>query len=50
MFGKSLFTQILILAITPFLFTSVSIPCEFAMLPHVFNLLFPQEEEVYSSS
>ena len=28
-------------------FTSVSIPCEFVMLPDVYILLSPQEEEVH---
>ena len=45
----SLSTQILILAIAPLSFISVSILCEFAMLPDVYILLSPQEEEVHSS-
>ena len=49
-FNVSLSTQILILAILPLLFISVSIFCEFAMLPDVYILLSPQEEEVHSSS
>ena len=43
-------TQILILAMVPFSFISVSIPCEFAMLADVYILLSPQEEDVHSSS
>ena len=43
-------TQILILAIVPFSFISVSILCEFAMLADVYILLSPQEEDVHSSS
>ena len=43
-------TQIFISAIAPHLFISVSILCEFAMLPEMYLLLFPQEEEVHSSS
>ena len=31
-------------------FVSVSILCKFAMLPDVYILLSPQEEEVHSSS
>ena len=31
-------------------FTSVSIPCEFAILPDVYILLSPQEEEGHSFS
>ena len=42
--------QILILAIAPLSFISVSILCEFAMLPDVYILLSPQKEELYSSS
>ena len=42
--------QILILAIAPLSFISVSILCEFAMLPDVYILLSPKEEEVDSSS
>ena len=34
----------------PILFISVSILCEFYMLPNVDILLSPQEEKVYSSS
>ena len=43
-------TQILILAMVPFSFISVSILCEFAMLADVYILLSPQEEDVHSSS
>ena len=43
----SLSTQILILTIAPLLFISVSILCEFPMLPDVHILLSPQEEEVH---
>ena len=51
MFGSISFSaQILILSITPLLFISDSILCEFAMLPDVYILLSPQEEEVHSSS
>ena len=50
MFDRILSTQILILALAPLVFISVSILCEFAMLPDVYILLFPQEEEVHSSS
>ena len=48
-FNVSLSTQILILAIVPLLFISVSIFCEFAMLPDVYILLSPQEEKVHFS-
>ena len=41
-------TKILTLAIAPFLFISVGVICEFAMVPHVYILLSPQEEEVYT--
>ena len=45
MFGSISFSaQILILSITPLLFISDSILCEFAMLPDVYILLSPQEE------
>ena len=43
----SLSTQILILIIAPLSFISVSILCEYAMLPDVYILLSPQEEEVH---
>ena len=43
-------TQILIFAIAPISFISFSILCEFAMLPDVYTLLSPQEEEMHSSS
>ena len=46
----SLFTEILILAIAPLSLISVSILCELAMLPDVYILLSPLEEEVHSSS
>ena len=42
--------QILILVIKPLWFISVSILCEFPMLPDVYILLSPQEEKVHSSS
>ena len=38
------FTIILTLAIVPFLFILVGVLCEFAMVPGVYILLFPQEE------
>ena len=46
----SLSTEILILGIAPLSLISVSILCELAMRPDVYILLFPQEEEVHSSS
>ena len=46
----SLSTEILILAIAPLSFISVSILCELAKLPDVYILLSPQEEEVHPSS
>ena len=50
MFGSISFSaQIFILSITPLLFISDSILCEFAMLPDVYILLSPPEEEVHSS-
>ena len=46
MFGSISFSaQILILSITPLLFISDSILCEFAMLPDVYILLSPQETD-----
>ena len=39
------FTKILTLAIAPFLFILVDILCEFAIVPVVYILLSPQEEE-----
>ena len=39
-------TKILTLAIAPFLFVFVGVNCEFAILPGVYILLSPQEEEV----
>ena len=46
------FTKVYTLATTPFLFILVGIlsVCEFAMVPGVYILLFPQEEQVHSSS
>ena len=41
------FTKSLALAITPFLFALVGIICESAIVPGVYNLLSPQEEEVH---
>ena len=46
----SLSTQILILVIMPLSLSSVNILCELAMLPDMYILLFPQEEEVHCSS
>ena len=46
----SLSTENLILAIAPLSFISVAILCEFAILPDVYILLSPQEEEAHSSS
>ena len=43
-------TKILTLAIAPFLFILVDVPCKFAMLPGVYILLSPREEEVHYSS
>ena len=43
-------TKILTLAIAPFLFIFVGIICEFAMVPGVYILLSPAEEEVHYSS
>ena len=42
-------TKILTLAITPFLFLLVGVLCEFAMVPGVYILSSPQEEEVHYS-
>ena len=42
--------KILTLAIAPFLFIFVGVICEFAMVPGVYILLSPQEEEVHYSS
>ena len=42
-------TKILTVEIAPFLFVSSAIPCEFAMVPYVYILLSPQEEEVHWS-
>ena len=39
-------TKIFTLTITPFLFLFVGLICEFAMVPGVYILLSPQEEEV----
>ena len=36
------------LAIVPLLFVSDGVLCEFAMVPDMYILLFPQEEEVHS--
>ena len=44
----SLSTQILNLTVGPLSFISSSILCQFAMLPNVYILLSPQEEEVHS--
>ena len=41
------FTKILTLAIAPFLFILVGVVCEFAIVPGVYNLLSPQEEQVH---
>ena len=46
----SLSTEILILAIVLLSVISVSILCELAMLPDVYIVLSPQEEEMHSSS
>ena len=45
-------TKILTLATAPFLFILVGVlcVCEFAIVPGVYILLCPQEEEVHSSS
>ena len=43
-------TKILTSAIAPFFFISVGNLCEFFVVPDVYILLFPQEEEVHSSS
>ena len=40
-------TKILTFAIAPFLFIFVGMICEFAMVPEVYILLSPQEEEVH---
>ena len=42
-------TKIPILAIAQFSFIFVGIICEFAMVPGVYILLYPQKEEVYYS-
>ena len=41
-------TKILTLAIATFLFISVGVLCRFAMVPVLYILLSPQEEEVHS--
>ena len=41
-------TKILTLAKAPCLVISVSVTCEFAIVPEVFILLLPDEEEVES--
>ena len=41
------FTKILTLEIAPFLFILVGVVCEFAIVPGVYILLSPQEEEVH---
>ena len=41
------FAKILTLAIAPFLFILVGVVCEFAIVPGVYILLSPQEEEVH---
>ena len=41
------FTKILTLATAPFLFILVGVICEFAIVPGVYILLSPQEEEVH---
>ena len=41
------FTKILTLAIAPSLFILVGVVCEFAIVPGVYILLSPQEEEVH---
>ena len=46
----SLSTQILTSAIAPLSFISGSILCEFTMLPEGYTFLFPQVEEMQSSS
>ena len=45
-------TKIITLTAAPFLFLLVGAmsACDFAMVPGVYILLFPQEEEVHSSS
>ena len=45
-------TKILTLTTAPFLFTLVGVPSvrEFAMVPEVYILLRPKEEEVHSPS
>ena len=42
-------TKILTLAIAPFLFIFVGVIFEFAMVPGVYILLFPHEEEIHYS-
>ena len=42
--------KILTFAKAPFSFIFVGVVCEFAMVPGVYILLFPQEEEVHYSS
>ena len=41
------FTSILTLKIAPFLFISVGVLCEFAMVPDVYHLLTPHEAEMH---
>ena len=43
-------TKILVLAIAPFLFILVGVLCEFAMVPGVYILLSPHENEVQYTS
>ena len=50
MFDSIIFHSNPFLAIPQLSFISVSIACEFAILPDVYILLSPQEEEVHSSS
>ena len=41
------FTKILTLAVAPFLFILVGVICEFAIVPVVYILFTPREEEVH---
>ena len=41
------FTKILTVAIAPFLFILVGVICKFAIVPGVYILFSPQEEEVH---
>ena len=43
-------TKILTLVIASFLFISAGVLCEFTIVPDIHILLFPHEEDLYSSA